>query len=368
MLSVVQIKDKREFFDFLNVPVRVNKGNPKWVPPLQLGVRNVFSDKNPFWNFTEKILFVGYRGGLPIGRIAAFYPKNGAAAEGYFGFLEGENEGALFKALLEAAKDWLKNKGCTMMKGPFNPGLNYELGVLVDGFERQPFFMMSYNPPFYDAQIKDCGFEKEVDFFAYELSTDDFQIHEKMERVNNALRERCAISFFNIDLKKFKQSTDIIRTLYNDAFQDHYGYVPFDEMEFDYMAKDMTQVIDPRLLFTVLVDGEQAGFILALPNLNEALQYVKDGKLWPFGIINFLFYKRRIKTVRVINVAIRKKFIHLGLGSLLYEEMVRRLRNSGYTGGEMSWVVEDNLPMNKAAREMGGQIRKTYRIYRKSIA
>lgn len=367
MFTIIPVKTRRQFADFLQVPIYVNRGNPLWVPPLKISVKDVFADKNPFWQLTEKALFVAYYNGKAVGRIAAFFPENGDGSEGHFGFLEAVNEAGLFSQLLSTAENWLKTKSCTTIKGPFNPGLNYELGILTDGFDRQPYFMMSYNAPYYDGLITGCGYQKEMDFFAYELTTKDFQVHEKMFRVNTALRKRHQITFQNVDFKHFKTSSATIRSLYNDAFREHYGYVPFEEREFDYMAKDMTQVIDPRLLFMIVIDGETAGFILALPNLNEALQHVKNGNLFPFGLFRFLYYKTRVKTVRVINIAIRRKFQHLGLGSLLYEEMVRRLCDAGYAGGEMSWVIENNVAMNKAARDMGGRITKTYRIYQKQL-
>ena len=202
-----------------------------------------------------------------------------------------------------------------------------------------------------------------MDFFAYHLTTQEVVENTKINRLSEALKKRYKVSCRTVNLKNFEQEAETIRQIYNDAFDGHWGFIPFEEAEFRYMAKDMTQVMDSQLLFVVEVDGEAAGFILALPNMNEALTHIPDGRLFPFGWLKFLWYKRRVKTVRVINVAICKRFSNMGLGAILYAEIGKRLQNGGYEGGEIGWVAANNTSMNRIAEILGARPMKKYRVY-----
>jgi GNAT superfamily N-acetyltransferase len=234
-------------------------------------------------------------------------------------------------------------------------------------FEHCPSFMMPYNAAYYDAHIKVCGYEKATDFFAYHLEVADFQYTMKMQRINDYLKKRYNVRFRTVNLKDFQREGALIREIYNDAFSTHYGYLPFELDEFYYMAKDMTQVMDKNLLFVLEINEETVGFLLALPNLNTALRHLPKGKLFPFGFLKLLWHKRNINRVRVINIAIRQRFQHLGLGSLFYEEVIKRLKSGNYIGGEISWVVETNTAMINAAEALGGKIGKVYRLYQKNF-
>lgn len=372
-ITIKTVSSKQDWKAFYAVQAIVNAQNPNWIGPLLVSVKDVFNfEKNPFWQSSAHQLFIATdENDKPVGRIAAFYNhihnKMYHDDCGYFGFLEFTTP-SVCSALMAAAEVFLKeNYGVKKIVGPLNPSLNYELGVLVEGFDSKPYFMMPYNPEFYDSSLQKAEYQPEMDFFAYHLSTQEVVENTKINRLSDVLMKRYKVSCRTINLKNFEQEAEIIRQIYNDAFSEHWGFIPFEEAEFRYMAKDMTQVMDPQLLFVVEVDSEAAGFILALPNMNEVLTHIPNGRLFPLGWLKFLWYKKRIKTVRVINVAIRKRYMNMGLGAILYAEIGKRLQNGGYIGGEMGWVAANNVSMNSIAEDLGGRQTQKYRVYQKLL-
>lgn len=234
--------------------------------------------------------------------------------------------------------------------GPLNPSINYELGVLVDGFDKPPFFMMNYNLPFYKSMLLDLGAQEEMTFQAYHLPCNIKR--EKIDRIASLINKRYSIRVENINFSKFKKEAESLYQIYNDAFEDHWGFLPFTKEEFVFMAGDMKFIMDKDLVYKIYVQDECAGFILALPNLNEAVQKIKNGRLSILGALKFLYYKRKIKWVKVMVVAILKKYQKLGLGSILYAEMADRVERNGYLGGELSWVADENKKMKKTLQTL----------------
>ena len=333
--------------------------------------KNLLAAKHPFWQQNPHRFFLAYQNGRCVGRIAAFVNKEHnrfhQLNDGSFGFLEAENEAAVFGQLLQTAEEFLVQQGCRQITGPFNPSLHYELGVLTEGFDTPPYFMLTHNASYYDARIKEAGYQKQKDFYAYMLDGAGYVPTEKMLRVGAYLKERYQISLRHIDLKAFQREVETFYSLYTDAFSGHWGFTPMEKEEFLTMATEMKQLADPRLILIAERQGEPIAFLLCLPNLNEVLINIKNGRLFPFGLFKILTGKRKIKSARVVIAAVKKSQEHLGLGALLYPELMQRGKQYGYQQCELSWVVEDNVIMNRIATGLQARRHKTYRIYHKPL-
>jgi hypothetical protein len=370
-MNIIAVTSQKHFRDFLQVPILVHKNEPLFIPPLRSDVKSTLDfRKNPYWQTTKGKLFVAYDAdGTPIGRIGAFYnlPHQHLYRDdcGYFGYLEFIQDAKLFRQLTEVAAIFLRTQGAKKMVGPINPSLNYELGVLTHGFDQKPYFMMNYNPPWYPEMYTAQGFRACMGFNAYAITPD--LDRTKIGRVAEQIKERYAARIEEVNWKDFKREALKLKEIYNDAFQGHWGSVPFSDEEFLYYAKDLTLILDKKMMFKVTVKGEPAGFILAIPNLNQAIEKLKEGKLGPVGLLKFLYHKRKIRSVKVTVAAIKKKFEHLGLGSVLYCELTDRARTLGYLENELSWVADDNPKMLKVIESMGGTLTKTYAVYEKEI-
>lgn len=357
---------------FLELPYRLYRGNPHWIAPLRMAQKDILNiAQHPFYKTSDAEKLIAVRGGRTVGRIMAIF--NRAYNEfhneraGFFGFFEVENDPQAASALLDAARDWLRRRGADVIRGPVNPSTNYECGLLVAGFDLDPTVMMTYNPAYYAELLEGYGMTKAMDLYAYAIAASYFNHSNKLQRVAERLRKRDKISIRTIDKKDFDNEVQIVRRVYNDAWSRNWGFVPMSEAEFAHLAKDLKQIVDPRIAMiaeqeTDAGSNRPIGFFLAVPDINRALKKI-NGRLLPFGLLKLLWHSRKISSIRVITMGAVREYQSMGIGSIFLDEIYRRAPAAGFITGEMSWVLENNLMMNRSADLIGGRLEKTYRIY-----
>ncbi|MBM4160681.1 MAG: hypothetical protein FJ217_06250 [Ignavibacteria bacterium] len=355
--------DREMFIRFL---WKIYEGNPYWVPPLLMDRRKLIDKrKNPFYQHADAEFFLAEQEGEMVGRVAAIVNHNHNKEHneniGFFGFFECINDQPVADALLGAARAYLRGKGVSEMRGPANPSVNDEYGLLVDGFDRSPTILMTYNPPYYVTLLERYGFTKAKDLYAYLLSQDTV-CSERLERANNIVKQRNRLSFRSIDMKNFKRDVAIIKQLYSAAWAKNWGAVPMTDAEVDAMAKDLRPIVVPDLVIFVEVQGRPIGFALTLPDINVALKHNKKGRLIP-GLLQLLLHKKEINLARIVVLGVLPEYLNTGAAGVLFYETATRARKLGYQYGEAGWVLEDNVRMVKAAEALNGTITKRYRIY-----
>lgn len=370
-VSIQPVLSKKDLNLFIQFPYQLNINNRNWVPPLLLSQKELLNEKHLFWKRNPHRFFLAFKDGRCVGRIAVFinleHNTYHQVNECCFGFLEAENDNNIFSQLFSAAEAFAQQQLCTKIVGPLNPSLHYELGVLVAGFTNAPYFMLTYNNDYYDEQIKRCGYAGLKDFYSYKLERSQYLPTEKMNRVSNFLRQKYKVRIREADIKHFKEELNIFHAIYNDAFVSHWGFTPMEKEEFFLLAKDLKTIIDPRMILVAEVNDEPVAFLLCVPNLNEILPEIKNGRLFPFGIFKLLLGRKKIRSIRVITAAVKCSHKHLGLGALLYPEIMKRGAELNYHEGELSWVAEDNTMMNHVANDLGAVAYKTYRLYSKTV-
>lgn len=370
-IEIVQIQTASQWRAYYKLPWQINHNDPNWIAPvIELEKQILDFEKHPFWRGKEYQVLGAFQGGELLSRVIVFtnpdYNKIHHEQAGFFGFLETTHNPEAFALLMGKAEEWLRARGCLVMMGPFNPSLHYELGILTDGFDTPPFMMMTHNPPYYNGLLESVGLEKTRDFHSYLIQGKDAKTEGKIDRIRDNLLKWYKVTVRNINLSNFDVEAEMIRQIYNDAFSEHWGYVPFAKEEFHLFASELKRLIVTDFMIVAELNNEPIAFILALPNYNEVFKHL-NGKMFPFGIFKFLYYKHKIKGVRVITVAVRKKFQHLGIGSLFYPLLAERVVKKGYEYAEMSWVIEENVRMNSIARLIGGTPYKKYRLYQKAL-
>jgi GNAT superfamily N-acetyltransferase len=272
------------------------------------------------------------------------------------------------QSLLAAAEEWLQERGSSLAVGPVNPGPHYEMGVLTLGFDAPPHLMLTHNPPYYPALLEAAGYGKAVDLYAWWLPTEALVLDGKVRRVGEALKRRYALTVRGGDGGKFAREAAVLERIYNASMQGQWGFTPIDSAEFAALAADMQRILDPDLVLFAEHRGEPVGFLLALPNLNDVLIRIRDGRLFPRGLWTLLRHRKRVRSVRVILAGMLPAWQRRGLGSLLYTEIGHRVVGKGYAGAELSWVLEDNVLMNRAAELLGAKVHKTWRVYQKALS
>ncbi len=368
-------RSKADVERFFDVADRIYANDPHWVAPLRSDLARVFQDENPFFRHGEIQLFVARRGSEDVGRVAAIVDRNHNAFHGekaaFFGFFEAIDDPAVAGRLLDAAALWGRERKMNLLRGPTNPTLNDEAGLLVDGFDTPPVLMMTYNPRFYPALIEGQGFHKAKDLLAYWFPLEDKPL-ARLSRVADRFRKRASdIRVRNVTKAGLTRDLAKIREVYNEAWEKNWGFVPMTPEEMDFMAERLKPLLVAELLWIAEAkkpDGElePIAFMLMLPDYNVAIAPTR-GRLLPLGWLKFLLARRKIKTVRVVTLGVKRPWRMSGVQSIMMADSLRYLLGKGYTGAEVSWLLEDNELVIGAVRLWGGKLYKTYRIYEKPL-
>jgi hypothetical protein len=371
---IVPVAGRRGLDDFLSVPFALYRNDANWVAPLQFERRQALSPKHPFFAHVEWQAWVAYRNGAPVGRISAqldrLYEERHGVRGGYFGMLEAEPDPNLFRALLETAEAWLRERGAVHATGPYNLGINQELGVLVDGFDTPPYFMMPHSLPYYGAAIEAAGYRAEQDLLAYVLDP-TFAPPPVMATLLKRLASRVRLR--PVSRKRLDDDLEVLRDIFNDAWSHNWEFVPFTREEFRAIGREMLMIIPGDFIHIAELDGEPCAFIVLLPNLNDAIADL-HGRLLPFGWAKVLWrLKVRYPTSgRVPLMGVRRVHHHTrlgpGLAFLVIDAAKRAATRVGFREVELSWILEDNMGMRNIIESIGGRVSKRYRMYRKDLA
>jgi GNAT superfamily N-acetyltransferase len=369
-IVVRPVLTKGDTTTFIRFLWTVYRDYPSWVPPLMMDRKKLMDrEKNPFYHHADTEFYIAERDGTVVGRIAAIvnhnHNKEHGDKVGFFGFFESLNDQAVANALFDKAKTFLKSRGMTAMRGPANPSVNDEYGLLVEGFDLSPTVLMTYNPPYYINLVENYGFKKAKDLYAYLLSQDTVY-SDRLERANAIVKKRQALTIRPINMKHFNEDVNLVKDVYNKAWAKNWGAVPMTDEEIDALAADLKPVIVPGLVLFAENQGKTIGFALSLPDINIALKYNKNGALLP-GLFHLYTKKKKINIVRIIVLGVLPEYHHTGAAGVLFYETAARAKALGYQFGEASWILEDNEAMNHSAEVMNGTITKKYRIYERPL-
>lgn len=375
-IVVSQVTSRADRDAFIEFQWQIYRDDPAWVPPLILE-RKEFLDqkKHPFFEHGAAALFLARRDTEIVGRIMASDDPNYNALHssnvGCFGLFESINDGAVATALFHAAMGWLRARGRDEIMGPIDYSTNYTCGLLIDGFQYSPMVLTLHNPSYYPALLEANGFEKVMDFFAWWFD-DPADAAARLRRLAKRLKDRHAIHIRSVDLSRrgLAAESQRLRFIYNEAWRNNWGFVPFTEREFAHLAKELKPIADPKLTLVAEIDGEPAGFILGMADIHAAIRHANGRLTWfglPIGLAKLLYYKRRIKTGRLIALGVVPKYRRHGVAEMLVLRVVESgMLQQGLTG-ELSMILENNHLMNRFIAAIGARKYKTYRIYRRSL-
>ncbi|HBC47674.1 MAG TPA: hypothetical protein DCZ43_11555, partial [candidate division Zixibacteria bacterium] len=364
---------KSDLMDFIKFPNQLYKHEKFFVPYLNAD-RKKFLDKNinPFFQHSRGTYYLAYKDGKLTGRIAAFvndfHNQYHNEKIGFFGFFDCIDDLEVASALMSSAEKYVKNEGMEIIRGPMNFSTNDEIGLLIEGFDSYPCFMMTWNPPYYLQLYEKLGLTKIEDVFAYYID-DSKPPSERIQNIVEKTKARSRITLRTLNMKDFDNELKIIRIIYNAAWSKNWGFVPMTPEEFQYLADDLKKIVDPELVLLAFVDGEPAGFSLAMPDYNPVFKKM-NSHLFPIGFLKFFYYTRVHRLVtgaRILTLGIVHKYQKIGLDMVLFYETFKGGPARGYHWGEMSWILERNVLMNKGAVTMGGHPYKKYRIFDKQL-
>ena len=373
-LEIVPLsRGRREVKRFLEVSYGIYAQDPLWVAPLLMDLEKVFTDANPLFEHAAMQLWVARANGRDLGRIAAIldHSYNRCAKEpaAFFGFFECVNDAAVSRALFEAASAWARQAGQTRLLGPMNPTTNDECGLLVDGFDSSPVFMMTYNPRYYPALVEAEGFRKARDLLAFHIDLATLPM-DRLRRIAAKVKARSpGLAFRAVTRKTLTQDLVKVKEVYNAAWQDNWGFVPMTNAEMDFMAARLKPLLTEGLIWLAEAGPEPVGFLLALPDFNMALKPLKGRLLTPklLGFIPYVLGWKCPPRTRVLTLGVKHQFRAKGIESAMLIEGLDVGIRLGVRESEASWILEDNVMMCRVLEAIGGRVYKTYRIYERSL-
>jgi hypothetical protein len=375
MVDIRQIPMGAASDDFLNVVDLIYRGDPAYVRPLDMLVKDQLSPrKNPFFEHGEGTIFCAYQGGVCVGRITAQVDREHLRRHqdetGFFGFFDTVDDGEVARELLKRAEGWLASKGMKKARGPFSLSINEETGCLVEGFDTPPYFMMPHHKNYQGALIEKSEYAKVKDFYAWKYTVGE--PNSRVKKAYDAIRAMPEVSYRTASLKTLDKDVQLLIDIYNDAWRDNWGFVPFTNNEIRKMAADFKLLILPEITCIVSIDNEPAAVALALPNLNELVRDM-HGKLFPLGLPK-LVWRLKVsgpKSARLILLGIRTKWRNVrkyaALSAFMYAYMNEGGRKLGIREGELGWTLEDNGRVNAGIEMMGAKLYKKYRVYEKTL-
>lgn len=374
-VTVRPVESARDLDLFVRLPAELHAGDPSFVPPL-LMERKDFLDprKNPFFDHAPHQLFLAWQRGRVVGRVAAVedqdYNRFHGTDYGFFGMYEAVDDDEVARALFAAAREWIRARGRKQLMGPMNLSTNHDFGLLIEGFEHPPAIMVPHNPRYYQRHFEELfGLRKAKDLWGWWLdpATDP---DPKIVRIAEMVRRKEGLVVRPVDLSDFANEVRRIKEVYNSAWEKNWGFVPFTDAEFDHVAKDMKTFVKPELLLIAEVQGEPVAFVMTVPDLNQALVRV-GGRLTtyglPIGLARLLWWSRKIDNLRLITLGVKEKYRKRGIDAVLYLDSLMAARKLGFKSCDISWILEDNVLINRSIQMMGAKRYKTFRVYEDEV-
>jgi len=370
-IEIITVEGRSELKDFIDLPWKIYAGYPNWVPPLKKEVRHILDPrKHPFWEFSERILFLVRRGSETVGRIAGIIDSHNNEYHnekmGVWGFFECVDDQEVAAALFSSVETWVRRKGMTFMRGPLSPSTNYETGLLIEGFDYSPAVMMAYTPPYYPKLVESCGFSKEKDLLAF-LIDGEYRLPEWMERLAVKISQKKGIHIRLYRPKEEDAEFALIREIYNDAWADNWGFVPLSENEMKEIQKNVMEFTDPDLAFFIYYNDKPAAVCVIFPDMNPLLKRF-NGRVGLTGVLKFLMYRNEIKGLRCLMFGVKQEYRQLGIPMLAFQHIYEIARKQKkYQNLEMGWTLEDNESINALIEEADAKQYKRYRLFSKSL-
>lgn len=373
-VRVEQVEGRRGVARFVDVAWRVHAGTDSlWVPPLRIAVRDALDTKgNPFYAEADRALFIAKREGSVVGRIAAienrWHNRFHNDRMGFFGFFECLDDQEAADALFGAAENWLAARGLDHARGPMNPSMNHECGLLVHGFDAPPTIMTPWNPPYFADLVERSGYRKVQDLLGYYIQGGDkLAVPDRVRRLAERTRRTTGVTFRRLDVRTLEQEARKVRDLYNQAWSGNWGFVPPSWEEFWHTAKDLKMVLASEVSFVAETEKGVVGFMLIAHDVNRVLKKMPSGRLWPWNIVRLLLGTRKLEFGRIILMGLTTEYRNRGLFPLFAYEASLRGLELRTEAGEASWLLEDNTAIVAPLEAMGAKAYKRWRIYEKPI-
>ena len=367
-LAIKPVETRKEQRRFVDLAWSIYQNDENWIPPIRRNLEELVGfRKHPFHDFATVRNWLAWRGDQAVGRITGIvnpvHNEKYGEKRGFFGFFECVDDQEVSAGLFDTVRDWLEKQGLSDVRGPVNPSLNYEVGLLIEGFDSPPTFMMTYNPPYYERLIESYGFGKTQDLYAFWGHVDMLStLDEKLAFIIKAATQRFDIKLRKLDRSRFREDVQTFLNIYNASLEGSWGFTPLSQGEIEHMSGGLKHLLIPELTTAAEVDGRTVAAAFGLPDYNPRIKQI-NGRLFPFGFLRLLTGRKRIKRVRLISTNVLPEFQRWGLGVVVLARLAPDALKWGVREAEFSWVLESNQLSYKSLKRGGAKLVKTYRVY-----
>lgn len=367
-VAVTPVHSRQEKKRFLDFPWSHYRGDPNWIPPMRQNQKEMVGyAASPFYEDNEVQTFLATRSGRTCGRIAAIlnrgHNERFDERRGFLGFFECVDDQTVASALFDAVRGWFADRDIHKLRGPANPSMNHEVGLLVDGFDSPPTFMMTYNPRYYARLFEGHGFQKVQDLYAYWGHVEMLpKIQEKLKPICDKVAQYCSVNLRPLDKTRFIEDVESFLDVYNRSMTNTWGFVPMSSAEVQQQARALRHLMVPELALAAEIDGKMVGAVFGLPDYNPRIKQI-DGRLFPLGFWRLLRKKQNIKRIRIISTNVLPEYQLMGIGLVLLDGLVPKALEWGIEEAEFSWVLETNSLSRGSLEKGGAKLTKTYRLY-----
>lgn len=371
-VEITPVRGRKQLGEFIELPFRLHANTP-WVPPVRIERRAFLSRRlNPYFKRAEAQYFLARRNGRVVGRITAqidhTFNSVHESNSGMFGFVDFEDDQQVADSLLDAAADWLSQRGCERMVGPMDFSMNDESGILIEGFELEPQVRQPWHPRYYQHRCEAAGLTKAMDMYSWDLEIGDREnaMPALFETADRAYQEH-RIRVHNVSRFGLRRALDQFADVYNSAWSGNWGFVPYSKADLDSYALELQLVYAPGWFMVAEQDGETVGVGVTVLDINQVLKRM-NGRLLPLGWWYFLRRNRICDRIRVGFLGVKPEYQHAGVAAALYVAHFNAAERSPQKQGEAGWILETNLAMNRAIKAMNGRLVKRYRLYERLLA
>ncbi len=369
-VEIVPVESRQQLLEFIKFPWQIYRGDAHWVPPLIKEQEKFLGQENPYFRHAEAEYYLAKVDGKTCGRISMSIDQNyidfHGEKMGTFGFFESINDYAVAAKLLDTVRDRLKQKGMTVMRGPFCFTTNHECcGLLVNAFDMDPVILTSYNPSYYLTLLEEYGLRKAKDLYSYLLTYENVDFSYVRELADKAAENH--VTSRSVNLRDAYNELERIKSVYNNAWSKNWGFVPLTDEEFVDIFNHLRGIAVEDLCYIGELEGKAIGYYMFLPDYNIIVKKF-DGKLGPANMLRFLLNKNKIKRGRLFMLGVHRGYHMTGVAASMvvngYDAAIRR----GYKEAEFSWILEENRPTRTMCEMFGGKLYKTHRIYEISLS
>ncbi len=369
MIEVLRVDSERLLGAFINLPFELYRDDPFFSPLLIKDQKVYLSKENPFFRQEDVRLYIALKDGRISGRIATIINHRHISYHnekaGFFGLFESVNDPEVSSALLDRVATDLRDSGLEIIRGPMNLSTNEECGFLIEGFQYPPMLLTPYNPPYYNDLMLSYGMKKSKDLYAY-ITDIPSELDEKIKRVAS-IAEKKGITVRKVNMKRLEDDLLIFKLIYNEAWRNNWGFIPLTDDEIRFMARQLKSIIIPELMLIAQYRDEPVGFLGLIPDYNVVLRVMK-GRLNPWTLLKALFSMRKVKGLRLLLLGIVPGFRNRGVDALLFREAFQEVKKRGFRKVEFSWILEENLQVQRLVEMGKGVLYKSFRIYERSLA